>query len=344
VKHRILQSAPCSSESDEIFCNQQGGISCSGKVQSIKAFSSSVTTKKTSQHRVINTLKMSSHAQKSTMTVALLGSTHKLCGKSNLALSFACRYKYLSIWIRCTLCSCAWDPIILLFCCCCCCCFIILEDQEEYYQESNYESQESYTRILPLNFDVDAPVTNTKRKSTNGNTMLEVTLYDIKSSSSIEDVIAAVDAYLMVFSIYVQASFSILEESIEQVFRVRGWDRTKKYPILLVNHIFSQDGDAERMVELTDREIKNLAFKWNIDVINVDSRAGYNVNLCFFKLAQLLYESRNQEAIKQKITRNRSGAVKKDHIKVNNNRFSWHVSLNFDNLKKIFNNLDDSDV
>ena len=111
--------------------------------------------------------------------------------------------------------------------------------------------------------------------------MCELTIHDT------QDVNEANDVFLIVFSIYVQASFSAVDETVAQIMKAKQWSpqaengtSNKKHSIVLVAHDYWSQDDEYKDREVTQSEIQKLAEKWNIHWIQVNSKTGENVAQC----------------------------------------------------------------
>lgn len=109
-----------------------------------------------------------------------------------------------------------------------------------------------------------------------------------------------IDVYLIVFSIYVQASFTEVEETIQNIFNSRNWNSENKNPIIIIAHdYYSQDEEYTHEREVTTNEITQLSKKMNVEWLEVNSKSGTNSNSVLDLIAQYKMDSMTKKMMEK---------------------------------------------
>jgi len=144
---------------------------------------------------------------------------------------------------------------------------------EAYLQDSIYDNQETYS--------INVPVAS--------NCTIKVTFHDIRDCHQLRknnyhnvhehEKMSQMDAFFVVFSEYVQESFTILDECMEALYHSKKhWSSSSNNPVMVLNHLFTNDIDNVPSTQITSSELTQLANKWNVKVTKVASRSRVNMD------------------------------------------------------------------
>jgi hypothetical protein len=154
---------------------------------------------------------------------------------------------------------------------------------DSYSDDYTYEYEEFYTRQV---------------ETANGK-IAAIQFHDTKIiHSNSSDTTITLDGYMIVFSVYMQASFSVAQDIIEHVMLDNNWNSENHGPIILVAHDFNlNDQMVDR--EVTHSEIAYVSNRWNIDTIEVNSKTGGNINDCLQLILQKIVEYNTTQSVSQ---------------------------------------------